>query len=219
MNKKRLFSYLDGQDKEMLLALLDDAYDEMENEARYRVFGKHEKNAPLLHVDGDDLLFDVEYFYKSSLAGDYYRPFRINSRNFADVPRETEEWFEELGNYLQSATQLSNQGDHMEAVICFEILYRLIDRFEHGEEIVFSDEVGTWMIEGDHSLPMRAYLTSLAVMSDPDQFTKAVIPLIKGGSGLTLKVYDVACELGNEAQKAALITEVCRLESRTKSRY
>ena len=219
MNKERLFAYLQTQEKKLLLTLLSAAYGEMEYEARDRVFGKHEENAPLLPVDGEALLSEIEHFESRSLSGYYYEPFSINSRNFSDVPQETEEWFEEMGEFLKSATQLSNQGDHMAAVLCFEILYGLIQKFEYGEEIVFGREVDTWMIPGDDKLPMRAYLTSLAAISTPTAFTEAVIPLIKGGSGLTLKVYDRACQFANEAQKEALVAEVERKKIRTKSRW
>lgn len=219
MNKERLFAYLETQEKKLLLTLLDEAYREMEPDARHRVFGKHEENAPLLPVNGDVLLSDIESFQRMSLSGYYYEPFSINSRNFSEVPRETEEWFEEMGEYLKSATQLSNQGDHMAAVLCFEILYGLIEKFESGEEIVFGREVDTWMIPGDDKLPMRAYVTSLAKISTPAAFTDAIIPLIKGGSGLSLKVYDMACKLANDAQKEALTAEVTRKKIRTKSRW
>ncbi len=35
------------------------------------------------------------------------------------------------------------------AVQCFKLLHELIDKMEDGDEIVFADEYGTWMITGD----------------------------------------------------------------------
>lgn len=221
MDKERIFSYLEKQEKEVLLRLLDRAYDRMGHDSRHDVFGEHEKNAPLLPVDGKVLLSRIEDFQRSSLSGYYYEPFDINSKNYMDIPDETEEWFEKLGDYLKSASQLTTQGDHTAAVACFEMLYQVIEKMEDGYEIVFGDEIGSWMIPGDEKLPMRAYLTSLAAISTPTAFANAVTPLAQRDSyhSLSLKVYDTACQLANAAQKAAFVAEVTRLKIQTKSRW
>jgi hypothetical protein len=44
------------------------------------------------------------------LAGAYYAPFRINSRNFSDIPEETDAWFAQLGDFLAQSTALAEQG-------------------------------------------------------------------------------------------------------------
>ena len=50
----------------------------------------------------------------------------------------------------------------MHAAACFGILYELIDAMERGDEIVFAEEVGGWMIPGDEKEYVAAYMTSLA---------------------------------------------------------
>jgi hypothetical protein len=39
---------------------------------------------------------------------------------------------------------------------------------ERGEEIVFADEYGSWMIPGDEKTFVQAYVTSLAAVETPD---------------------------------------------------
>ncbi len=84
-----------------------------------------------------------------SMAGVYYAPFKINSKNWSHIPDETREWFDRLGDLLQASAQLTAQGNHLHAVACFGTLYTLIAAMEDGEEIVFGDEIGSWMIPGD----------------------------------------------------------------------
>lgn len=106
-------------------------------------------------------------FEKDSLVGVYYAPFDINSKNFMNIPAETEEWLEALSDFLKASSQLTHQGDHTQAVACFVILYRLVETMERGEEIVFADELGSWLIEGDQKAYITAYLTSLAATTAP----------------------------------------------------
>ncbi|MCP3966594.1 MAG: hypothetical protein GY718_09620 [Lentisphaerae bacterium] len=82
MNKERLFEYLESKDRADLIGLLSSAFDTMDTNQRHDVFGKIIKDIPPSHVVGEELLSDIEVFYKSSMAGHYYAPFDINSKNF-----------------------------------------------------------------------------------------------------------------------------------------
>lgn len=64
-----------------------------------------------------------------------------------DISEETEEWFEKPADSLKAFTRVSIQGNHCIAVECFGILYKLIDKMCDGDEIIFADEYGIWMIE------------------------------------------------------------------------
>jgi hypothetical protein len=44
--------------------------------------------------------------------GYYYAPFDINSKNFSDIPEETDAWFDEVSDYLEDSSRLTDQGDH-----------------------------------------------------------------------------------------------------------
>jgi hypothetical protein len=217
MDKRRLFKALADEEPSVLLDLLDSAYDEMKVDQRNRVFSKYARSLPPEPIDGEVLLSQIEAFQQSSLAGYYYAPFAINSKNWTYVPEETKEWFEELGDYLKASRQLTVQGDHLHAVACFGILYELIDAMESGEEIVFAEEIGGWMIPGDEKEYIAAYMTSLAATMAPEEFTEAALPLIRRDSwhSLATQAYQSAIRAADEEQQARLEAEVQRQEIRT----
>jgi hypothetical protein len=217
MDKTRLFEFLSIQDSPFLLGLLNDAYDQMDVDQRRWVFGRLVEELPPAQVDGEVLLNKVEDFKRESLAGAYYAPFNINSKNYMHVPEETEEWFERLGDLLKASSQLTAQGDHLHAVTCFGVLYELIDAMESGEEIVFADEIGGWMIPGDEKQYVAAYMTSLAAAAAPEEFSAAALPLIRRDSwqSFSTQAYPAAIRAANEAQRAHLEAEIGRHNVRT----
>jgi hypothetical protein len=206
MDRTQLFQFLSTQDSSVLLDLLSAAYDEMNRDQRQAVFGQRVRTLPPAPVDGKVLLNEIELFRRESLAEVYYAPFDINSKNWMDVPEETEEWFERIGDLLKASCQLTAQGDHLHAVACFGILYELIDAMESGEEIVFGDEIGSWMIPGNEKQYIVAYMTSLAATATPEEFTAAATPLIRRDSrhGFATQAHTSAIRAANEAQRAHL---------------
>jgi len=217
MDKAQLFQFLSTQDASFLLNLLSTAYDQMNRDQRRWVFGKLVEKSPPAPVDGEVLLDEVEEFRRQSLAKVYYKPFKINSKNWMHVPEKTEEWFDRLGDLLKATRQLTVRGDHLHAVACFSILYELIGALERGEEIVFGDEIGSWMIPGDEKQYVAAYMTSLAATATPEEFTAAALPLIRRDSwqSFTTQAYPSAIRPANEAQKAYLEAEIQRQNVRT----
>jgi hypothetical protein len=217
MDKTNLFQFLSTQDAAFLLDLLSTAYDQMDHDQRRWAFGDLVPKAPPAPVGGEVLLDEIEEFRRESLAGQYYAPFNINSKNWTHVPRETEKWFERLGDLLQASCRLTAQGDHLHAVACFGILYELIDVMESGEEIVFAEEVGGWMIPGKEKEYIAAYMTSLAATATPEEFTAAALPLIRRDSwrSFATQAYPAAIRAANEAQKAFLEAEIQRQNIRT----
>jgi hypothetical protein len=217
MNKEQIFQYLSEQSSDVWFKLLEDAYDYLSYDDRSDLFGSYEKEAPPTEVEGDDLLLEIQQFDKRSRAGRYYAPFNINSKNYSHIPEETEEWFEELGNYLQDSCQLTAQGDYQEAVACFALLYELIELLREGEEIVFGDEIGTWMIPGDEKQYNTAYFTALAQTATPEAYATVIVPLAKTDSWQSFygQVYETAVRVANKEQKEKLDAEIQRLHIRT----
>ena len=217
MDETRLFQYLSAQDAAALLERLRRAYAEMNYDQRRTVFGDIARVLPPAFADGEDLLSQIEDFRHDSLAGDYYAPFMINSKNWRHIPEETDEWFARLGDFLQASAQLTARGEHRHAVACFGILYELIETMENGDEIVFADELGSWMIPGDEKQAITAYLTSLAAIAAPEEFAAAALPLVKRDSWESFhnQVYATAMQIADEAQRACLEAEVVRMKVRT----
>lgn len=218
MNKKHLFAFLKDQNSPTLLRFLETAYNALGTDQRYAVFGKALEKIKPPPVRGQSLLKEVKQFQRDSLAGKYYAPFDINSKNYMHVPEETHAWFERMGDLLAASVRLSQQGDHVQAVACFRILYELVAAMESGNDnIVFADEYGDWMIPGDPKPRIAAYLASLAATATPEDYAAAALPLIRDDSirSFSNKTYSTAIRLANKAQKAHLNSEVQRLEIRT----
>jgi len=218
MNKEHLFAFLKDQKSPALLRFLETAYDVMKTDQRYAVFDKALTKIKPPPVRGRSLLKEVQQFQRDSLAGKYYAPFDINSKNYRHIPEETHAWFERMGDLLAESVRLSQQGDHVQAVACFRILYQLVETMESGAEIVFADEYGDWMIPGEPKQRITAYLTSLAATATPEDYAAAALPLIRDDSikSFSNKTYNTAIRAANKAQKAHLKSEVQRLEIPTK---
>ena len=220
MDKTLIFKHLANEDASVLLKLLDDAYEELKPSQRRSVFGEFAKSLLPEVIEGEELLQEIQTFQQASFNSDYYAPFDINSKNFMHIPEETSEWYDLMGNFLESSSRLSNQGDHAIAVECFRPLYDLIGAMESGEEIIFADEIGSWMIPGDRKVYLKAYLTSLAATASPEGFTEQVLPLVRRDSYSSFvdKVYTTARKFANDEQKKHLRAEVKRQNIRTRPR-
>jgi hypothetical protein len=182
MHEASLSAFFKKQEPASLIASLEAAYDTMSIAQRRKVFGSLPLEPELATLDEAQLLNAIKTFYEESLQGVYYAPFEINSKDYMHIPKQIEQWFDKLGALLQGATGISAKGNHALAVECFTILYQFIDEMLEGEEIVFADEYGTWMIPGDEKTFIRAHLHSLSVVSTPEGFAEAVMPLVKRDS-------------------------------------
>lgn len=219
MDEAVLFKALKRQTKTTLLELLYTAYYETNSQQRRSIFGDLIKMSKPSNIIAKEVIKESKIFYKDSLAGVYYAPFDINSRNYSNIPEETEEWFEKLGDLLQSSSQLTKQKEQSSAVISFNILYELIDKMEYGEEIIFADEYGSWMIPGNEKEFLDSYISSLAEIKTPEEYTQAVVPLIKRDSHMSFcnKVYSVAVRHSNKEQNKYLKAEIKKQNIKTKS--
>ena len=218
MDGERLFKFLKKQKKNDLLEFLQSSFNYMDTEQRRSVFGKFYNQIEPGRINGKKLLQKIQKFEQDSFAGEYYAPFEINSKNFSEIPQETEMWFEELNELLSSSTQLSKQGDHAVAIECFSILYDLIFDMDSGEEIVFADEYGSWMIPGDEKEYIRAYITSLGKIKSPEDFSDLVIPLIRRDSyeSFVNKVCNFAIKVATDEQKSYLNKAIKSQKIKTK---
>lgn len=221
MEKERLFTYINEIEVPQLRNLLDFAFDTMTVEQRYKVFGQMMDDVPEYHIEGRDLITKINQFCKDSHNGNYYAPFDINSKNYMNIPEETEQWFDTLSNYLDSSRILSDQGDHGNAVECFHKLYELIDDMCSGDcEMIFADEYGTWMITVDEVSCIKAFFKSLAKVATPANFARFSAPVIERDSceSFTKKAYELALAVVNHEQKMALLDEIKRKKIRTEPR-
>jgi hypothetical protein len=217
-NRSQLFDILKRQKKSILLDLLERSYDEMEPKQQRAIFGALTKQPPTAKVKTAALLEEVEQFRRDSLVGKYYQSFMINSKNWAHIPDKTDEWFDRLGDLLKDTSKLTVQGDHVEAVACFDCLFALIEVMESGDkEIVFAEELGSWMIPVREEVWVADYLISLAATTTPDEFAAKAIPLIRRDSyqSFAAHTYKSALKAANKDQASRFKAEINRLQIRT----
>ena len=205
MNKNKLFECLEKKKKSDLISLLSDCYDSMKTSQISEVFSCIRDELSKMPSDGNTVLKNVKKFFSDSLNGVYYVPFDINSKNFMNVPEETDTWFEKLGEFMIESSNLSAQGDHVNAVKSFEILFELSTKLGD-DEIVFADELGMWMLPIDEKPCISAYFKSAAAILNPDEYANAVLPVIREDSYSSFcnKAYEKAIRAANKEQKTAL---------------
>ena len=213
MKEKELFAHLAKQKKSILLDYLRGAFREMSEEQRCDVFAEALPTPRRRSVDGNRLAEDLDQFRRDSLARKYYAPFAMNSRNYRHVPEKTREWCKRFAEFVEDAMDLTEKAKHVQAVRCFATLWELMSAVGSGEEIIFAEEVGTWMIPADERVWLKAYLTSLAHTADPDEFTTAALPILERDSynSFAAEVYASALQVANPQQRARLQAEIeCR---------
>ena len=212
MNEVTLFVSLEKCDKSELINLLENSYFEMNADQRQAVFGSHiidEINNRVIDQSGaDDIVSDVNNFYKDSTAGVYYAPFNINSKNYMDIPEETSEWCNQVGIYLDEASQLTKQNFHTESVHCFKLLFDLFDKLAD-DDIVFADELGSWMIGGDKEQAITCYITSASTILPENKFAEHIAALLKIDSyeSYSNQVYKKSLSICTKEQMIALQLE------------
>ena len=206
MDEIELFKLLRRQTKDTLLDLLYEAYGELKTYQRNDVFGEIISKSKPKKVVAKTVIENIRAFHEESMSGVYYAPFNINSKNFSHVPEETDRWFDILGDLLNKSMQLLKQKEYAHAVDCFGVLYELIDQMDDGEEIVFADEIGSWMIPIDEKKCIESYILSLSKIMNPEDYTQKVIPLIERDSYMSFcgKVYSQALKHGTKEQSLLL---------------
>jgi hypothetical protein len=217
VDEQEVFAYLEKQKKAVLLDYLREAFVQMSAKQRRAVFADAVRQPAKAAVSGDQLREEIDQFRRDSLAGEYYAPFNVNSKNYMDVPEKTEEWCDRFAHFIAAASKRTARGKHPQAVACFRILYELLEALDSGEEIIFAEEAGSWMIPTDEKAWLKDYLRSLAASATPEAFTAVAIPMIQrdGGHSFAGRVYPAALEVASSPQKAHLQAEVRQRQVRT----
>ena len=170
-----------------------------------------------LPITGRTLLKKVRQFHADSLAGRYYAPFAVNSKNWWHIPKETEEWTKQAAKLLEACCQISAQGAYREAATCFELLYELLEAVDRGEEIFYAEEAGTWMVRMEEPKVIKAYLTALAAVARPEKFTAVALLLIRrdGRASWSLNAFSQARRIATSEQRKYLLSEIEKQQIRT----
>jgi len=128
-----------------LIQYLDACLEQMTNQQIDAVFGDLYFEQVIQRMAPGVVLEQIEKFLKKSLAGEYYAPFNMNSKNYNWVPPETEQWYNELSTWLDRSCELVEEGHREIGKECLDICFQLIDK-QIDDDTVFAHELGDWMI-------------------------------------------------------------------------
>jgi len=146
---KDILHYLRNAKKKELLQYISESVNVMSKAQIDDVFGALIVEQKINKMTPDEVLSAIEKFKAESLAGKYYAPFDMNSKNFTFIPPETDEWFRDISIWLDRACELVAQNEPDIARKCLAICIELNEKL--GEDrIVFAHEYGDWMIITKH---------------------------------------------------------------------
>lgn len=200
--------------KDELLQVLCDAYQALPASRVVSVFAKYvDLTAPESPTAAGKsaaprrLLEAVQKFHADSLAGQYYESFCVNSRNFMEKSEGTELWISKCNQLFDKCVESSGKGYHAEVRTAMELLFELLEQIDTGSDdiVFFADEAGSWQVGLDDEKILPAYFTSLAAVTEPEQYAARVVEVIKEhGSYNSEKFLKAAQKTANETQQQAL---------------
>lgn len=208
LDSKKLGNALRRLRKQELLDLLDDALELLPESELEELLEDHvdlDKLRPSLRKG--QLLAEVKRFEKSSLAGDYYESFNVNSENFMDESEGTESWIDECHRLLELCEIHAESGDPAEVCKVIEIIFGLLRSIdeEPDEIIFFADEAGAWQVGVDRSEVLPVWFRCLSATTDPEEYARRVVQIVdQHDSYNRAKHFTAARKAGTPAQAKAL---------------
>jgi hypothetical protein len=157
----------------------------------------------------DKLLARVRSFERTSLAGDYYDPFDVNSKNCMNKSTGTIAWIAECNRLLGLCVVQAQTGDAAEARQSFDIIFGLLDEIDacRDDIIFFADEAGAWQVGVDWEKLLPSWFKVLSATAKPDEYAKRVVDLLNRHCDYERpKMLPVARKLASLAQARALAT-------------
>jgi len=155
----------------------------------------------------DKLLARVRSFERTSLAGDYYDPFDVNSKNCMNKSSGTMAWIAECNRLLDLCVVQAQTGDAAEARQSFDIIFGLLDEIDacRDDIIFFADEAGAWQVGVDWEKLLPSWFKVLSATAEPDEYAKRVVDLLNRHCDYERpKMLPVARKLASPAQARAL---------------
>ncbi len=149
IDKQQLRILILKANREEPIQYIDTCLEEMTDRQINTVFGGLYYEQVIQSMQPQVVLEQIKVFLKESLAGVYYAPFDMNSKNFDWVPPQTEAWYSELSIWLDRSCELVEQGHLKIGKECLDICFQLIDK-QGDDDTVFAHELGDWMIHANH---------------------------------------------------------------------
>ena len=196
---------------EYVFYMLDDAIDLLPPAKLHKIV-KTYLDLERLRPDGEkatkaSLLADVKVFEKASLAGEYYEPFSVNSKNFMEKSKGTTGWIAECRRLLDRCADQAKTADPAEVRQAFDIIFGLLDRIDECREdiIFFADEAGAWQVGVHWENVLPPWFKVLSATAEAEEYAQRIVSLLNHhyhyGSARMLAV---ARKVATPAQRRAL---------------
>lgn len=127
-----------------------------------------------------ELLPEIKRFHKTSLRGEYYEGFNVNSKNYMKQSAGTKKWIRECNRLLNlcvSEAQYSCVSAREGMSVLFELLRRIDEGYD--DMVFFADEAGSWQVDVDWDKVLPTWFRCLSETAEPNEFTKEAVKIIE----------------------------------------
>ena len=210
---------------EYVLYMLDDAIDQLPTSNLHTIVRKY-LDLRRLRPDSEKankagLLADVKAFERTSLAGEYYESFDVNSKNYMQKSKGTTSWIAECHRLLARCVDQAETADPAEVRRAFDIIFGLLDRIDECRDdiIFFADEAGAWQVGVHWEKVLPPWFKVLSSTAEPEEYVQRIVGLLKRHYGYrSAKMLAVARKIATPSQRQALPkSEAAATPSRTRS--
>jgi hypothetical protein len=123
---------------------------------------------------------DVKRFEKASLAGEYYEPFFVNSKNYREQSAGTSAWIAEYSRHVDRCVISAKESNPTGLREAMDILFGLLDHLDKGNDniIFFADEGGSWQIGVDWTKVLPVWFKVLSATAGPEEYAKRITAML-----------------------------------------
>jgi hypothetical protein len=169
---------------ESVFYMLEDAIELLPQAKLHRIAKKH-LDLKRLRPDAEQtarrrLLTDVKRFEKTSLAGEYYESFGVNSKNHTQQSAGTSAWIAEFRRLLDRGLIDAKECNPAEVREAMDILFGLLDHIDKGHDdvIFFADEGGSWQVGVDWARVLPVWFKVLSATAEPEEYAEWIMAMI-----------------------------------------
>jgi len=169
---------------EYVFYMLNDAIDVLPPAKLHAVVKKY-LDVSRLRPDADkpapaSLLADVRVFERTSLAGEYYESFAVNSRNCTQKSSGTIAWIAQCCRLLDRCVADAGTGNPVEVRQAMDVLFGLLDQIDECrvDIVFFADEAGSWQVGVDWETVLPAWFKVLSATTGPEEYASRVPSLL-----------------------------------------
>jgi hypothetical protein len=184
INRDRLHAEVRKLGSEHVFLMLEDAL-ELLPAAKLRKLAKKYLDLERLRPDaekaaGPRLRAAVKLFEKSSLAGEYYESFFVDSRNYREQSAGTSAWIAEYRRLLDRCLADATKSDPAEVREAMDVLFGLLNHIDEGHDdvIFFADEGGSWQVGVDWAKVLPIWFVVLSATAEPLEYAERITALL-----------------------------------------